>query len=137
MPRRSHSAVWSSSMSSPPSVTEGGAIGSGIRAAHEAAVGIEPDAMGVAEEIIPLLAHLHVVASGSEIAREGDFVAALEIEGSRGRAPGAAIEPARRFHACLRPQAAVEPSREECGLRLRLSLAAHGSVDEARSARLQ
>src|SRR5215475_15561511 len=137
MPRRSHSAVWSSSMSSPPSVTEGGAIGSGIRAAHEAAVGIEPDAMGVAEEIVPLLAHLYVVAAGGEVAREGGLVAALEIEGSRGRAPRTAIEPARRFHARLRPQAAVEPSREKCGLRLGLALAAHGSVDEARSARLQ
>src|SRR5215468_11726476 len=102
MPRRSHSAVRSSSMSSPPSVTDGGAIGSGIRAAHEAAVGIEPDAMGVAEEIVPLLAHLHVVAASGKVAREGGLVAALEVESARGRAPGAAIEPARRFHARLR-----------------------------------
>src|SRR5215470_19202191 len=125
MPRRSHSAVRSSSMSSPPSVAEGRAIGSRIRATHEATVGIEPNAMGVAEEIVPLLAYLHVVAAGGKVAHEGGLVAALEIEGSRGRAPGAAIEPARRFHARLRPQAAIEPSREECALRLGLALAAH------------
>src|SRR5215468_7640527 len=103
MPRRSQSAVWSSSMSNPPSVAEGGAIGPRIRATHEATVGIEPDAMGVAEEIVPLLAYLHVVAAGAEVAYEGGLVAPFEVEGSRRGAPGAAVEPARRFHAGLRP----------------------------------
>src|SRR5262247_376092 len=113
MPRRSHSAVWSSSMSSLPSVAEGGAIGSRIRAGHEAAVGIEPDAMGVAEEIVPLLAYLHVVAAGGEVVHEAGLVAPLEVEGSRRGAPRAAVEPARRFHAGLRPQVPIEPARKE------------------------
>src|SRR5215831_12067037 len=137
MPRRSHSAVRSSSMSSPPSVAEGRAIGSRIRAAHEATVGIEPDAMGVAEEIVPLLAYLHVVAAGGEVAHEGSLVAPLEVEGSRRGAPRAAVEPAGRFHAGLRPQAPIEPARKERSLSLGLPLATHGPIHEARPAGLE
>src|SRR5215831_4445180 len=137
MPRRSHSAVWSSGMSSPPSAAEGGAIGSRIRAAHKAAVGIEPDAVGVAEEIIPLLAYLHVVAARGEVVHEAGLVAPLEVEGSRRGAPGAPVEPARRFYAGLRPQVPIEPAREESSLSLGLPLAAHGPIHEARPAGLE
>src|SRR5262249_61232488 len=117
MPMRSHSSVSSSGMSSPPSAAEGGAIGSRILAAHKPAVGIEPDAVGVSEEIIPLLPYLHVVAARGEVVHEAGLVAPLEVEGSRRGAPGAPVEPARRFHAGLRRQVPNELAQEVSRLR--------------------
>src|SRR2546426_7301978 len=57
MPRRSQSEVRSVSMSTPSSEAERASVGSRIRAAEEAALGIEPDALGVAEQVVPLARH--------------------------------------------------------------------------------
>jgi len=52
MPRRSQSEVRSVSMSTPSSEAERASVGSRIRATEEAALGIEPDALGVAEQVV-------------------------------------------------------------------------------------
>src|SRR5438445_2831839 len=137
MLRRSQSAVRSVFMSTPSSEPERASIGSRIRAAEEAAVGIEPDALGVAEQIVPLARDLDVVSARGELGRHLGAIASLEAESAGRRSPRATIDPARRLHARLRAHAAIETARDERRLRLRLAFAAHGPVDEARAAVLE
>src|SRR5678815_6165336 len=93
--------------------------------------------MRVAEEIVPLLADRDLVAAPGEVAGQLGRVPSLEAQGPRGGAPGASVEPARGLHRGLRAEPPEQPPGEDRGLGLRLALAAHGAVDEARAAALE
>src|SRR5439155_8782704 len=118
-----------------PSEAEGPAVGPGVRASAEAPrLRLDPDALGVAEEVVPISGDLDLVAPGSQLACQLGRIPPFEIEGPGRRPPGTAVEPAGRFHAGLHPEPALKPARDESGLRLGLALAPHGPVDEPRPA---
>src|SRR5437773_10388727 len=112
---------------------EGSPVGPWVGAAPEA-VGIDPNELGVAHEVAPVLDDLDVVAARPQ--RLAHVVAEARLEPERPGlvAPGAPVEPARRLDRGLRPEPAVEALRDQRGLGLRLALAAHRAVDEVRAA---
>src|SRR6185295_20012797 len=103
-----------------------------IRSAAKAARLLHPDAVRVAEEVVPLLAHLHVVPPRGELPRQRGRIAPFHAERARGHPPGPPVEPARRLHAGLRAKPAKEAAGEQRGYRLGLTLAAHGPQRGAR-----
>src|SRR5262245_66587749 len=88
----------------------------------------------MAHQIAPVLDDLDVVAARAERLARVAVEARLESERSRLVAPGAPVEPARRLDGRLRSEPAVEAARDQRGLRLRLTLAAHRAVDQMRTA---
>src|SRR5438093_1190122 len=118
-----------------PSEAEGPAVGPGVRASAEAPrLRRDPDALSVAEEVVPFLGDLDLVASCGQLPRQVGRITPLEVEAPGWRPPRAAIEPAGRLRAALGPEPALKPAGDERGLRLGLALAPHGPVDEARPA---
>jgi len=93
---------------------------------------IHDNPLRVAEEVVPLLAHLHVVPPRGELPRQRGRIAPFHAERARGHPPGPPVEPARRLHAGLRAKPAKEAAGEQRGYRLGLTLAAHGPQRGAR-----
>ena len=74
------------------------------------------------------------MAARAQRVGDGGTEAILEAQRARRIAPRAAEQPARRLHGRLRAEAAIHQAGDERRLGLRLALAAHGAVGEARAA---
>ena len=87
------------------SEAEGPAVGPRVRASTEAPrLRLDPDALGMAEEVVPFSGDLDLVAPGSQLPCQLGRIPSFEIEGPGRRPPGTAIEPAGRFHGGLHPE---------------------------------
>ena len=87
----------------------------------------------MAHQIAPAFDDLHLVPPLAK--RVPDVVVESILEPQRAGllAPGSPEEPARRLDRRLWIESAIDDARDEGRLRLRLALAAHGAVDEART----
>src|SRR5882672_10873453 len=123
--------LWTFRLRAPmtPSYPRGAAVGAGIVAAFQPAARMEDDGARMAHRVgVALGEHLDIMSGAQQAVDHVAVEAILQAQAGDGRAPGAAIEPARPPERVGERHVVEHMAGEYRALRLRLAVAAHGAI---------